>query len=366
MQKYFRELYNQNNWWISIKWTTMNLRVKKLQEEIFRASKSGNFNKSNDLMKKLVKSESAKLLAIYIITQKNKGKSTPGIDGVTYLTPESRMELSKQIFNYKTYKFQPVIRCYISKIKNFKPKDHAANSHSKLEKNKTRALGIMTIKDRVMAKIISFALMAKWEALFESNVLGFRPGKSRQDAIFGVCNALCQGENVILNADIKNFFSTIKHKIILEKICLFRQFIKRILKIKIVEDGKSYKNKRGIVQGNPLSPVLANIALHGMQDLFGTHFFYAKHIKPNSKITCIRYADDFVIIAPSRKIITTWVIPKLEQFLDKRGLSLNNEKTKILTKEQGFSFLGYSIKQSGKNLIVKPKNHTYAKTIVIS
>jgi RNA-directed DNA polymerase len=119
----------------------MNLRVKKLQEEIFRASKSGNFNKSNDLMKKLVKSESAKLLAIYIITQKNKGKSTPGIDGVTYLTPESRIEL-------------------------------------KLEKNKTRALGIMTIKDRVMAKIISFALMAKWEALFESNVLGFRPGKN--------------------------------------------------------------------------------------------------------------------------------------------------------------------------------------------
>ena len=227
------------------------------------------------------------------------------------------------------------------------------NKKGQLLKNKTlkpevvkkRTLGIMTIKDRIMAKIISFALMAKWEPLFESNVMGFRPGLSRQDAINKIVNELKGGEKVILDTDIKSFFENIRHEAILDKIEFFHGIISRILKIKIMENGRISKKSKGITQGNPLSPILANIALHGMQNLFETKIINEKSISPKYNVCLVRYADDFIVIAQSRQIIIKWVLPKLNRFLKKIGLSLNQEKTRIVSKQDGFKFLGYAIKQ---------------------
>ncbi len=341
------EKSNQDgDWWSNINWTALVQTIKTFQERIARASWTSNEQETQKLMIQLVKSESAKLLAIYYITQKNRGRYTSGIDGKTYLTPEERMNLSNENFDYKKYRFRPVIKKEI-------PKKKRPNKRGQLSKNKAltpeiakkRPLGIMAIKDRVMAKIISFALTAKWEPLFESNVMGYRPGRGRQDAIDKICNELKGGEKVILEADIKKFFENIKHEAILDKIEAFHGIIRRILKIKVMENGKISKMSKGIVQGNPLSPVLANIALHGMQQLIETKTKNGKCIKLKQHICLVRYADDFIVIAPSRQIINNLVLPKLERFLKKRGLTLNKEKSRIVSKQEGFTFLGYSIKQ---------------------
>ncbi|KKL93187.1 hypothetical protein LCGC14_1877190, partial [marine sediment metagenome] len=156
----FKKLTKGNNWWKRINWSELKSEICRMQEKIHQFSKKGDITKVNDLMKSLVKSREAKLLAIYYITQKNRGRNTAGVDGLTYLTPKERMKLSKRSFNYEKYKFQPVIKRFIPK-KTYK-KD-----------KRMRALGILTLKDRVMARIISFALMAKWDPIFESNVMGY-------------------------------------------------------------------------------------------------------------------------------------------------------------------------------------------------
>ncbi|MFX1259522.1 MAG: reverse transcriptase domain-containing protein [Promethearchaeota archaeon] len=340
------KIQKEGDWWSNINWAAMEKTVKIFQERISVAIIAGDKKQGEKLMKLLVNSESTKLYAIYCITQKNKGRYTPGIDGKRYLTPEKRMSLSNEDFDYKKYKFQPIVKRYIPKNKKFFKMEHFLKNKNVLsEPIKTRSLGIMTIKDKVMAKIISFALIAKWETLFESNVMGFRPGRSRQDAINRVCNELKKGDKVILEADIKDFFENVKHKVIMDKIEVFKEIIGNLLKIKIMENKKICKKTKGIVQGNPLSPILANIALHGMQGLFEVKPVKGKQIEQSKKITLIRYGDDFVVIAPSRQILEKRVLPKIRQFLKKRGLSLNNEKTRIVSKKEGFNFLGYTLKE---------------------
>ncbi|MBN1800388.1 MAG: reverse transcriptase N-terminal domain-containing protein [Candidatus Lokiarchaeota archaeon] len=336
----------------------MEFVVREFQEEISRASKNRNMKKTNKLMKELVRSPEAKLLAIYKITQKNKGKHTAGNDGKKYETTAARMDLFKRRFDYRWYRFNKIL---VREI----PKKNKDRNRKKFDGNnvvKKRKLGIMTLKDRVMTKIVSFALVAKWEPFLESNVMGYREGKSVQDCIHLACKELTKGNKIVLDADIKNFFENINHEAVLKHLQVFRRFVKRLLKIKVATPHKrARKNRRGIVQGSPLSPVLSNIALHGMQDLFDTQLIGNKLVKAGSKVSVIRYADDFVVFAPSRHAIESWVLPKIKDFLEHRGLSLNIEKTKIVTKEEGFTFLGYTIKQEGKDLLVFPEKNPKAR-----
>ena len=105
----------EGNWWSSINWAAVVREVKRLQGRIYSASKRGDVKGARNLMKLLARSEAAKLLAIYRVTQRNKGRITPGIDGKTYLTSEARMKLSQENFNYATYKTQPALRRLIPK-----------------------------------------------------------------------------------------------------------------------------------------------------------------------------------------------------------------------------------------------------------
>ena len=293
-------------------------------------------------MKLLVRSESAKLLAIYIITQKNKGRTTPGIDGKVYLTSEDRMELSKEEFNYLTYKFQPVLRRYIPKaLESWRAEIHGHKKKHN-EKTKLRPLGLITIKDRVMTTIISFALTARWEALLDPGVMGFRPGRSTQDAIQLIYSELIKGDKVILDADINKFFDNIKHDAILNRLNVFKRVIKRCLKAGIIEGGKKHGTTKGIVQGSPVSPILANIALYGLQQI----------LRADGK--AIIYADDLIVMARTKEAMRR-VVPRMAKFLKERGLNLKREKTRITDKRQGFSFLGFTIEQPRQKLYVKPQ-----------
>jgi RNA-directed DNA polymerase len=360
------QVYRHDEWWEELNFSQLERDVRRLQGRIYRASKKDDKKGVRNLMKLLVRSETAKLFAIYLITQKNEGRKTPGIDGKVYLIPEERMVLSKEQFDYRTYRFQPVLRKYIPKSGGDWRTKRLHRRKAKPGVVKLRPLGMMTIKDRVMATIISFALTAKWEAILEPNVMGFRPGRSTQDAMRRVYHELEGKERVILDADLSGFFDNIRHDVILNRLDVFSRVIKRCIKAGIIDRGKLQKTARGIVQGSPISPVLANIALHGLQELFGA-FENGRYVLPfykrgnNRNVCVIRYADDFVITAPSKKIVEQWILPRLRRFLDARGIQLNEEKTKITTKKDGFNFLGFTIEQPRRKLYVRPQNEKIKK-----
>lgn len=336
------QIYRHHNWWSKINWAQIERDVRRLQGRIFRASKMGDNKQTKNLMKLLARSEKAKLLAIYIITQKNKGRSTPGIDGKIYSTIKERMELSKESFDYRTYRFQPTLRKYIPKTqKNWR--DEVLKLRKKRNRiQDMRPLGIMTIKDRIMTTIINFALIARWEALFEPNMMGFRPGRCTQDAIYKIHSELIKGDRIILDADINKFFDNIKHENILNKLSIFRKALYRCLKAGVIENGKRMKPVKGIIQGSPISPVLANIALNGIERALGQN------------ICVIIYADDLIIITRTKEEMRR-MVPKLSKFLKDRGLFLKRQKTRITTKKEGFNFLGFNVEQPRRKLYVKPQ-----------
>ncbi len=360
------QVYRHNGWWDELNFSQLERDVRRLQGRIYRASKKDDKKGVRNLMKLLVRSETAKLFAIYLITQKNEGRKTPGIDGKVYLIPEERIELSKERFDYRSYKFQPVLRKYIPKATGDWRSKRYHRRRAKPDEIKLRPLGMMTIKDRVMTTVISFALTAKWEAILEPNVMGFRPGRSTQDAMKRIYYELEGKNRVILDADLSGFFDNIKHDAILNRLNEFSRIIVRCLRAGIIEKGKQWKTMKGIVQGNPVSPVLANIALHGLQELFGA-FKDGQYILPSYKqgydrdVCVIRYADDFVITAPSKRVVEHWILPKLRRFLEERGIQLNEEKTKITTKKDGFNFLGFTIEQPRKKLYMKPQDEKIKK-----
>jgi len=341
---------HNGNWWSEINFSQLERNVRRLQGRIYSASKKGDKKRVKNLMKLLARSWSARILAIYTITQKNKGRLTPGIDGKIYLTSKDRMELSKDKFDYRTYKYQPVLRRYIPKEQEAwrmalrrRKKKHRAQVG--LEK---RPLGLMTIKDRIMTTIISYALTAKWEALLDSGVMGFRPGRSTQDAIQLICIGLSKGNKVILDADINKFFDNIKHKVILDELRLFHKTIKRCLRTGLIENGKKLKTSKGITQGSPLSPILANIALHGLQQKLG------------KEALAVIYADDLIIMTKTKDAMKS-IIPRIAKFLKSRGISLKRKKTKITYRRQGFNFLGFTIEQPGRKIYVKPQKERVNK-----
>ncbi len=327
--------------WDNIQWDKYRQHVRRLQERIFRVTRDKDWARVKNLQKLLVRSHSARLLAIRRVTQENKGKYTPGIDGKIYATPDDRLELVEEVrqTNIFNYKCKPLRRVYIPKSSGDK-----------------RPLGIPTVKDRVMQMLVKLALEPEWEARFEPRSYGFRPGRRCMDAIWQIWTAIkIQGTQKrsgwILDADISGCFDNINHEALLKRIPVFQETVRRWLKSGIIEFGKYYQTKSGTPQGGIISPLLANIALDGMERLFGVENSKGNYTAPSSRrgnnkgLSLIRYADDFVVTAPSRERIIEHVLPKLRYFLKKRGMELNEAKTKIVHRDDGFDFLGFNIRQ---------------------
>jgi RNA-directed DNA polymerase len=332
--------------WQDIDWRNVERNVRRLQERIYRATERQEWKKVRSLQKLLTRATSNKLLAIRRVTQENQGKHTPGVDGKVYTTPEARMALSQEDWTLKGYRPRPVRRVYIPKAKG-----------------KMRPLGIPTIRDRVMQTIVKAALEPEWEAKFEANSYGFRPGRCCMDAIEQIYITLNQkGSSLwVLDADISNCFDNISHKPLLTRIPVFMTPIRHWLKAGVIELGHYTDTETGTPQGGVISPLLANIALDGMERLFGSETPDGRRVRPserkglNKGISLIRYADDFVVTAPSREILETYVVPRLSQFLAERGLTLSQAKTRIVHREEGFNFLGFTIRYYKGKLLTKPQ-----------
>jgi RNA-directed DNA polymerase len=318
-------------------WETINFKrakkhVTRLQERIYRATKNQQWKKVKTLQKLLVRSYYNKILAIRDVTQKSNGKNTPGVDNKIYDSSAKRWELLSESFDYSMWKALPVKRIFIPKTDGTK-----------------RPLGIPTVKDRIMQTIVKRALEAEWEARFEPRSFGFRPGRCTMEAISEIRDKMAWSKtNVwVLDADISKCFDNISHEPLLRKIPVFKTIIRNWLKAGVITFGEYAEVSDGTPQGGVISPLLANIALTGMERLFTD--------SGPKGISLVRFADDFVVIASSKVILEKWVLPKITTFLNESGLSINKAKTKIVHREEGFSFLGFTLqyfKRSKKSILL--------------
>jgi RNA-directed DNA polymerase len=321
--------------WSSIDWQQVDLQVRNLRRRIFRAAQNNQWNQVRSLMKLMLRSYANVLQSVRKVTQDNKGKNTPGIDSQVVISPRGRVALVRAMLARKAWRISPARRVYIPKADG-----------------KQRPLGILTVKNRVAQAIVKNALEPRWEAQFEQHSYGFRPGRSAHDAIeqcFRRLNKHC-GDIWILDADLKAAFDNISHDFILQRLGSIpaRGLLKKWLQAGYVEAEMFHATARGVPQGGVISPLLANIAMDGMQALLGRKFGF------------IRYADDFVVTAKSREQLMA-VVPTIEKFLAERGLCLNTEKTKIKHIDDGFDFLGFNVRRYGSKCLIKPqKEKTFA------
>lgn len=288
--------------WSDIDWKTVIKRVRNLRERIYRAKQNNQWNKVKSLMKLMLRSYSNLLLSVRRVTQENQGKRTAGIDGQTITTPTERVELVREMLTNTLWTAQPAKRLYIPK----------ANG-------KQRPLGIPTVKNRVAQAVVKNALEPVWEQEFESNSYGFRPGRGCHDALEQSWIRLQKGKDTwVLDADIKGAFDNISHEYILKTIGEIpgRELIKQWLKAGYLESEVFHETESGTPQGGIISPLLANIALDGIEQLlaeYKTVKTYQRTKKATgkeytikkklSKYGFIRYADDFVITARSEEDI---------------------------------------------------------------
>jgi RNA-directed DNA polymerase len=331
--------------WSDIDWAAAEAAVRRLQGRIYRAAAAGNQQQVKNLQKLLVRSTSAKRLAVRRVTQQNAGRTTPGIDGVVCRTPESRMRLAAGL-SLRGYRPQPVRRVHIPK-----------------SDGRTRPLGIPTIRDRALQMLVKMALEPEWETRFETNSYGFRPGRCTMDAIVALHLTLAPAgaSEWLLDADISGCFDNLGHQPLLARLPAFTTTIRRWLKAGTVELGTWKPTTAGAPQGAPLSPLLANVALDGMERLFGAEDERGRHVRPglrrgsNHGISLIRYADDLVVTAPTREVLETYVGPKLSAFLGERGLRLSEAKTRIVHIDEGFDFLGFSVRRYRGVVLTRPQ-----------
>ncbi len=237
--------------WKDIPWRKLERYTFKLQKRIFKASERGDIKACRRLQKTLMRSRSSKCLAVRRVTQDNQGKKTAGVDGIKSLKPEERLELVNNLSLSR--KAKPTRRVWIPKPGT----------------EEKRPLGIPTITDRASQALVKQALEPEWEARFEPNSYGFRPGRSCQDAIGAIYSAIRLKAKYVLDADIAKCFDRISHEALLNKLNTFptiRRQVRAWLKAGVMDGKQLFPTSEGTPQGGVISPLLANIALHGMEN----------------------------------------------------------------------------------------------------
>lgn len=361
--------------WSDVQWPLVEERIFGLQKRIFRKSQklveltaTGKKISRNDrkglynLQHRLVTSPDAKLLAVKRVSKLNKGRRAPGVDRKSKLSSQERLELAKTL--------------------DLKKSAHLTHRVDipKSGTTKTRSLGTLTMEDRALQMLTLMALEPEWEAKFEVNSYGFRPGQQYWDATSTVWHSLRRGSKYVLDANIAGCFNNISHELLLEKLETrndIKEAVNGWLKVGKVRGFPQIKpentilNVHGTLQCGVISPLLANIALHGLET--ATRDYYANVLYKaygytvwqqkdsnisvedrQQQISFIRYADNFVVLHTSRDVIVACKNFINNWLKHNVGVELSRAKTYIVQSERGFTFLGFhftSIKEKGSGKV---------------
>jgi RNA-directed DNA polymerase len=332
--------------WQTIDWPAAEETVRRLRQRIFTASKAGNLKKVRNLQKLMLRSHANTLISVRRVTEINAGRKTAGVDGEVALFPEARAELAGWVQRQaKPWTARPVKRVFIPK----------ANG-------KQRPLGIPVLVDRVLQARVVNALEPEWEARFEPKSYGFRPGRGCQDAIQAIYKTV-KGRDPkrrwALDADLTAAFDRIDHDHLVGMLGTFpgNGLVRQWLKAGVVDKGRFAPTEEGTPQGGVVSPLLLNVALHGLEKAAGVRYRSAIGVEPERTArdspVLIRYADDLVVFCHSRgqaeqiKVaLAAWLAP--------RGLVFNEDKTRIVVLDEGLDFLGFNVRRYGGKLLIKP------------
>lgn len=306
--------------WNNIDWKECHRQLEILQNNLVIATQNGNIKDVKAVQNRILRSFSSRALAVKQVTT-NKGKTTPGVDGIVYNSSKLKSEAIYLLKDFsKSYKPNPVKRIYI-------PKPNSSEQ---------RPLGIPTMFDRCAQCLVLFAYEPIVETNSDPRSFGFRKGRSTHDAaayLKLVCGAV-YGKRYVLEVDIRKFFDSIDHEWILNNLNVPKPFLGKLLKVGIMDGDLFTYSSYGVPQGGIISPCMANETLDGLEAAI-THL---------PKCNLVRYADDFVVVASDLK---TLVEAKLciSKFLEERSLTINESKTKITTIDKGFEFLGFHFKE---------------------
>ncbi|MBN3925429.1 reverse transcriptase domain-containing protein [Nostoc sp. NMS4] len=336
-----RHSYKTSESWKALPWKKFRRNLFRLQKRVFKAVQVGDKRKARSLQKLILKSTSARFLAIRQVSQLNAGKKTAGIDGKKSLSFEERFNLEELLkMNSGNWKHQRLREIPIPK------KDGT-----------TRMLKIPTIADRAWQCLAKYALEPAHEATFHARSYGFRTGRSAHDAqkyIFLNLNSKANGINKrVIELDIEKCFDRINHSAIMDEL-----IAPKGLKLGIFRCLKAGVNpefpEQGTPQGGVVSPLLANIALNGIESIHRYYENQGQRITGKtsaSDITepSVRYADDMVIILRPEDDVTE-ILERISEFLRKRGMNVSQKKTKVTAATDGFDFLGwhFKVQKNGK------------------
>ena len=355
--------------WKNINWSLVNSRIYRYQTRIYKASKENNIYKVRSIQKLIINSLDAKLVAVKRVTAFNKNETTLGLEKKVFITDLQKEKLVKRL--RLDGKISSTLRLY----------------NDKSGKIKKWSVDFVTVKDQAKQVLCLLALEPEWEANFETNSYGFRPGRCCHDAVETVFLSLQRYsrkgnyQNYILYAYITKCFNQIDYEYLIKKLNTLPEMkiqIKAWLKAGILEDFLDVDNRNSMMEDiiyqpsvGIISPLLTNIVLHGLEkhikewthnrSSFVTVNRYGQ-TKKRQSLSVIRYANELLLIHPDKTIIYEAKKEISQWLLNGSSFQFNNEKTYIGNSKDGFNFLRFTFITIKKNNKIRTKIYPSRKS----